>query len=232
MYKADGSNSGQFAIAMAIFLVTTGGIVFVTEGERRIPINYATRYSESSIKPDKSFMPLKVNGAGVMPVIFASSVVSLPAAIASFLDLEILNAMAKGVGPNGTYYLPFIVVLILFFNYYYTFLQFDPVDLSEQLKKGGASVPNVRPGRATAEYMTTTLNRLSVLGSVFLAVLAATPLAIEYFTDIKAYRGFFGTSLLILVGVATDFTRRIRAEQAMGKYRDLDKIYKDIDSLA
>ena len=105
------------------------------------------------------------------------------------------------------------VALIVFFNYYYTFLQLDPADLAEQLKKQGASIPAVRPGRATAEHITGTLNRMSILGSAFLGALAAAPPAVEKLTGLTAFRGFAGTSLLILVGVATDTARKVKAEQ-------------------
>ena len=105
------------------------------------------------------------------------------------------------------------VALIVFFNYYYTFLQLDPADLAEQLKKQGASIPAVRPGRATAEHITGTLNRMSILGSAFLGALAAAPPVVERLTGLTAFRGFAGTSLLILVGVATDTARKVKAEQ-------------------
>ena len=105
------------------------------------------------------------------------------------------------------------VALIVFFNYYYTFLQLDPADLAEQLKKQGASIPAVRPGRATAEHITGTLNRMSILGSAFLGALAAAPPLVEKLTGLTAFRGFAGTSLLILVGVATDTARKVKAEQ-------------------
>jgi len=105
------------------------------------------------------------------------------------------------------------VALIIFFNYYYTFLQLEPADLAEQLKRQGASIPAVRPGRATADYVTRTLTRMSVLGSAFLGALAAAPPATEALTGLTAFRGFAGTSLLILVGVATDTARKIKAEQ-------------------
>lgn len=117
------------------------------------------------------------------------------------------------MGPGGLAYLPVNIALIVFFNYYYTFLQLEPKDLAEQLKRGGAAIPAIRPGRQTAEYVTNTLTRMSLLGSVFLGALAAAPAAVEGLTHLTAFRGFAGTSVLIMVGVATDTARRIRAEQ-------------------
>jgi len=109
------------------------------------------------------------------------------------------------------------VALIVFFNYYYTFLQLDPTDLADQLKRQGASIPAVRPGRATAEHITGVLNRMSILGSAFLGALAAAPPLVEKLTGLSAFRGFAGTSLLILVGVATDTARKVKAEQVREK---------------
>ena len=120
------------------------------------------------------------------------------------------------------------MALIVFFNWYYTFLQLEPKDVAEQLKRSGASIPGIRPGRATADYITQTLSRMSILGSAFLGVLAAAPALVEGLTGLQAFRGFAGTSVLILVGVATDTARRVRAEQAMAKYRDIDAAYDDI----
>lgn len=105
--------------------------------------------------------------------------------------------------------------------------QLEPKDLSEQLKRSGAAVPGIRPGKQTAEYVASTLTRMSLLGSVFLGALSLAPAAVEGLTHLSAFRGFAGTSVLIMVGVATDTARRLRAEQAMAKYQDVDKLYDD-----
>jgi len=107
-------------------------------------------------------------------------------------------------------------------------LQLEPKDLAEQLKRAGAAIPGVRPGKATAEFVAGTLSRMSLLGSAFLGALAAAPAAVEALTHLTALRGFAGTSVLIMVGVATDTARRIRAEQAMAKYEDTEKAYDRI----
>lgn len=121
------------------------------------------------------------------------------------------------------------IALIIGFNYYYTFLQLDPKDLADQLKRQGASIPAVRPGKATAAYISGTLERMSILGSAFLGALAAAPPLVELFTKLQAFRGFAGTSVLILVGVATDTARKVRAEQAMQKYKDVDRLYDELN---
>lgn len=190
-------------------------------------MNYSNRYSAGSLAA-QSYLPFKVNATGVMPLIFASSLLALPASLARFTDSAALDEAAKTLGPGGAAYLPFSIALIAFFNYYYTFLQLEPKDLAEQLKRNGAAIPSIRPGKQTAEYVTATLTRMSILGSLFLGALSATPAAVENLTHLTAFRGFAGTSVLIMVGVATDTARRIRAEQAMAKYADVDKLYENM----
>lgn len=107
-------------------------------------------------------------------------------------------------------------------------LQLEPKELSENLKKSGAAIPGLRPGKQTAEYVSSTLTRMSILGSVFLGALSAAPSIVEGLTHLSAFRGFAGTSVLIMVGVATDTARRLKAEQAMAKYQDVDKLYDDL----
>eukprot|EP00873_Tetraselmis_striata_P046423 jgi/Tetstr1/466687/TSEL_001002.t1 len=218
------ANLVTYAIA---FTLTTLGIVYVQEAERRIPINYASRFKAGSLA-QQSYLPFKVNAAGVMPVIFATTLMSLPSGVARFTDLEFMENLAGLLYPSSPVYLPTYVALIVFFNYYYTFLQLDPKDVSDQLRKQGASIPNVRPGRSTAEYITGILSRMSVLGSVFLGVLAAAPTGVEAITHLTAFRGFAGTSVLIMVGVAQDTARKFRAEKAMQKYNDVGQSYDNL----
>lgn len=163
-----------------------------------------------------------------MPLILASSVLALPGQLGRYLNSPVMDDVARALGPGGLLYLPLNVGLIFAFNYYYTFLQLEPKDLAENLKKGGAAIPSIRPGKATAEFVATTLTRLSLLGSAFLGALASTPALVEGITQLTALRGFAGTSVLILVGVATDTARRLRAEQAMAKYQDVDKLYDNL----
>jgi len=221
----DPANVAIYAVA---FYLTTLGIIYVQEAERRIPINYSGRYKGGSSLASQSYLPFKVNATGVMPLIFASSLLALPSALARYTDIVALDDAARAVGPGGPLYLPFNIALIVFFNYYYTFLQLEPKDLAEQLKRGGAAVPAIRPGRQTAEYVTNTLTRMSLLGSVFLGALSGAPALVEALTHLTAFRGFAGTSVLIMVGVATDTARRIRAELSMSKYLDVEKLYDDL----
>ncbi|XP_022731726.1 preprotein translocase subunit SCY1, chloroplastic isoform X1 [Durio zibethinus] len=223
----DGNYIGLLTIIISFFLLVLG-IVYVQEAERKIPINYASRYTSRSGGHQKSaYLPFKVNSSGVMPIIFSTSSLALPGTLARFTGISVLKKAAVALNPGGSLYLPTNILLIAFFNYYYTFLQLDPDDVSEQLKRQGASIPLVRPGKSTAAFLKTVLSRISVLGSVFLAILAAGPAVIEQTTHLTVFRGFAGTSVLILVGCATDTARKVQAEIISQKYNiefyDLDR---------
>ncbi|KAI5675400.1 hypothetical protein M9H77_06350 [Catharanthus roseus] len=218
----DGNYVGLVAIIVSFVLLVLG-IVYVQEAERKIPINYASRYTSRAGGLQKSaYLPFKVNSSGVMPIIFSTSSLALPGTLARFTGLGVLKNAAVALNPGGSFYLPTNVLLIAFFNYYYTFLQLDPDDVSEQLKRQGASIPLVRPGKSTAIFIKTVLSRISVLGSGFLAILAAGPAVIEQTTHLTAFRGFAGTSVLILVGCATDTARKVQAEIISQKYRNIE----------
>ena len=239
---SEGDNAAaSLAVFLLAFLVTVVGVVYVQAGERRIPINYA-RFSTRAQRErgaaggsaalargsSQPFLPFKVNAAGVMPVIFSSSFLALPSALARFTGSPAVYSAAKALGPGGPLYFPLNIALIVYFNYFYTFLQLEPEEVAKQLKRQGASVPQVRPGKSTADYITQTLERMSVLGSVFLGLLALSPGLVEVATGLQTFRGFAGTSLLILVGVATDTARRVTAEVQLAEY-DVDKLYDDLD---
>ncbi|KAL8158799.1 hypothetical protein V2J09_000336 [Rumex salicifolius] len=227
-YK-DGNYVG-FATTIASFLVLVFGIVYVQEAERKIPLNYASRYASRGGGIQKSaYLPFKVNSGGVMPIIFSTSSLALPGTLARFTGLNALKQAAVALNPGGSFYLPTNILLIAFFNYYYTFLQLDPDDVSEQLKRQGASIPLVRPGKSTAAFIKTVLSRISVLGSAFLAILAAGPAVIEQTTHLTAFRGFAGTSVLILVGCATDTARKVQAEIISQKYKTIE--FYDMDKM-
>jgi protein transport protein SEC61 subunit alpha len=197
-----GDAESVLPVFFGAFALTTLGIVYVQEAERKIPMNYSTRFNAGGLAKS-SYLPFKVNSAGVMPIIFASSLLALPATLTRFTD----NGAVVGIA---------------------RFLQLEPKDVAEQLKRQGASIPGVRPGAATRDYITRVLERLSLLGSVFLGLLALTPGAVEQVTGLQTFRGFAGTSLLILVGVATDSARKVRSELVMESYdTKLDEFYSN-----
>ncbi|KAF7806597.1 preprotein translocase subunit SECY, chloroplastic isoform X1 [Senna tora] len=218
----DANYVGLATLIVSFFLLVLG-IVYVQEAERKIPLNYASRYTSRTRGLDKSaYLPFKVNSSGVMPIIFSTSSLALPGTLARFTGINALKKAALSLNPGGSFYLPVNILLIAFFNYYYTFLQLDPDDLSEQLKRQGASIPLVRPGKTTATFIKTVLSRISVLGSTFLAILAAGPAVVEQITHLTAFRGFAGTSILILVGCATDTARKVQAEIISQKYKNIE----------
>lgn len=191
--------------------------------KEKLPINYASRYNlRSGGLQNTAYLPFKVNSAGVMPIIFSTSSLALPGTLARFTGLNVLKNAAVSLAPGGPLYIPTNVLLIAFFNYYYTFLQLDPDDVSEQLKRQGASIASVRPGKMTAVFIKNVLSRISVLGSAFLAVMAAGPAVVEQLTHLTAFRGFAGTSVLILVGCATDTARKVQAEIISQKYKNIE----------
>ncbi|KAH7860694.1 hypothetical protein Vadar_016896 [Vaccinium darrowii] len=156
----DGNYAGLIAIIVSFFLLVLS-IVYVQEAERKIPINYASRYTSRTGGLEKSaYLPFKVNSTGVMPIIFSTSSLALPGTLARFTGLAALKKAAVALGPGGSFYLPTNILLIAFFNYYYTFLQLDPDDVSEQLKRQGASIPLVRPGKSTAAFIKTVISHL------------------------------------------------------------------------
>jgi preprotein translocase subunit SecY len=222
--RADSSTIGGILLLLAIFLATIVGIVFVQEGSRKIPIVYAKRQVGNKLfREQKSYLPLRLNQGGVMPIIFAYSVMSLPLALAQYTQNLTLVQVANFLSPTSWFYIPFYFVLILFFSYFYTSLLINPVDLAQNLKKMGASIPGIRPGKATAEYVEGILNRLTLLGALFLCAVAIIPTTVERATGITTFQGLGATSLLILVGVAIETSKQIQTYVISQRYEGMVK---------
>jgi preprotein translocase SecY subunit len=203
------------------FILAILGIVYVQEAEMKIPINYISRlYSKQTEINTKSFLPLKVNATGVMPIIFASSILALPQVFSRLTDNRLIKDISTTLNASGPVYSLYTLVLIFLFNYLYTLLQLDPCTVSDNLKKSGASISAIRPGKTTIDFLERKLVLMSILGSAFLGVLASTPTILENLTGLIIFRGLGGSSILILVGVATDFARRFRAEKLMQGYTE------------
>ena len=206
----------QIAFAI-IALAVIVAIVWITSGERRIPVQYAKRVVGRRMMGGAStFIPLKVNMAGVMPVIFASSFMLIPPTLAQFIPTGPTEWFANAFGPDTVLYLIGEALLIVLFTYFYTAVTFNPVDQADNLKKYGGFIPGVRPGRPTAEYLDRILTRLTLPGAVFLAAIAALPWFLFRGFDISFYFG--GTSILIVVGVALDTMRQMEAQLLMRHY--------------
>jgi preprotein translocase subunit SecY len=229
---------GKVVILLLVFLVMIVGIVFVQEGTRRIPIISARRQVGRRLYRERtSYLPLRLNQGGVMPIIFASSVLILPGFLAGaarsggstgFLapvskTLNQIETYLRPDGPTPWLYAIVYLILIVFFSYFYASLIVNPVDMSQNLKKMGASIPGIRPGRATSEYVEGVLNRLTFLGAIFLGLVAVVPTAVESATNVPTFRGLGATSLLILVGVAIDTAKQIQTYVISQRYEGMVK---------
>ena len=218
---------GRAIILLLVFLVMIVGIVFVQEGSRRIPIVSARRQVGRKLyRETKNYLPLRLNQGGVMPIIFASAVLILPVSLAQFASSPIISQIANAISPSGPtpwLYALFYFVLILFFSYFYASLIMNPVDMSQNLKKMGASIPGIRPGKTTSDYIEKVLNRLTFLGAIFLGLVAIVPTAVESATRVPTFRGLGATSLLILVGVAIDTAKQIQTYVISQRYEGMVK---------
>jgi len=216
----------ELIILALIFLVMIIGIIFIQEGTRRIPIISARQLGKGQIENKTSYLPLRLNQGGVMPIIFASAFFVLPAYISQLTTNPIVINIAMLFSPNGgnkTLYLIFYFLLILFFSYFYASLILNPSDVSKNLKKMESSIPGVRPGKATTDYLQKTLNRLTFLGALFLAFIAVVPSIIENLTNISTFKGLGATSLLILVGVAIDTSKQVQTYLISKNYESILK---------
>jgi len=218
---------GRVVVLLLVFLVTIVGIVFVQEGTRRIPIISARRQVGRKVyRESRSYLPLRLNTGGVMPIIFASSVLIVPSFLAQSLNNPFLVQVANVLSPNGPTpwaYALFYLTLILFFSYFYASLIVNPVDMSQNLKKMGASIPGIRPGQKTSDYVEKVLNRLTFLGAIFLGLVAIVPTAVESAIGVQTFRGFGATSLLILVGVAIETAKQIQTYVISQRYEGMVK---------
>ena len=214
------------AVLLGVFLLTIVGIIFVQEGARRIPIVSAKRQiGNTTLLPTRqSYLPLKLNAGGVMPIIFASALIFLPITIANVTGNPILIKLASSLNPGSSNPWPYAITffaLILGFSYFYASLTINPVDVASNLKKGGVAIPGVRPGTNTANYLAGIQNRLTLLGGLFLGSVAIIPAAVERATNVQTFQGLGATSLLILVGVAIDTAKQIQTYVISQRYEGL-----------
>jgi preprotein translocase subunit SecY len=223
--QEDSSRVGGVILLLAVFLIMIVGIVFVQEGTRRIPIISARRQvGRKLFREQANYLPLKLNQGGVMPIIFASSVLLLPASLGELArNNNVLGQISNFLAPNSWGYVALYLVLILGFSYFYSSLIINPVDLSQNLKKMGSSIPGIRPGTATSTYISGVLNRLTFLGAVFLGAIAVVPTAIERATGVQTFSGIGATSLLIIVGVAIETARQIQTYVISQRYEGMVK---------
>ncbi|MFM8771072.1 MAG: preprotein translocase subunit SecY [Candidatus Kapaibacterium sp.] len=220
------SQIGRDLVVSAIFLTLLLGIIavviLITQGARRIPVQYAKRVVGRKVYGGTTqYIPLRVNTAGVMPIIFAQSILFIPGTIASFFpNVEFLRSIEFALRPDGFIYALLYGLMIVFFTYFYTAIAFNPKEVSDNMKKNGGFIPGVRPGSATAEYIENILTKITLPGAIFLAIIAILPtFAISVLGMQPGLASFFGgTSLLIVVGVALDTLQQIESYLLMRHY--------------
>ena len=206
-----------FLIIVAAMVAVTAAVVLMQEGQRKIPVQYAKRVVGRRVYGGQStHIPLRINTAGVIPVIFASSLILFPATITRFVPHPWMQAFADALSPGQVTYTLLYMGLIVFFTYFYTAIVFNPIDLSDNMKKYGGFIPGVRPGKKTAEYIDRTLTRITLPGALFLALISVLPDMLIRWFNVPFYFG--GTSLLIVVGVALDTVRQMESHLLMRNY--------------
>ena len=219
LYKAKTTNIIELVLFIVFAILIVMAVVYIQEGERRIPVQYAKRVVGRRMYGGQStHIPLKVNQAGVIPVIFAMSLIAFPGQIAQFFPnsgaYKFFNTYFNwGTWGHGILY----AFLIIGFTYFYTAVTFNPIEVANNIKKYGGFIPGIRPGKPTSDFITKSLNRITLVGAFFLAVIAIVPIFLMSFTGIKVYFG--STSLLIVVGVAMDLMKQIEAQMVMRNYQ-------------
>ena len=205
-------------IVLAMMVVIVGATVAITIAARRIPVQIPRKVmGRGRIREgQKTFIPLNINSAGVMPIIFAQSLIIVPGTIATFSGLPWLKSFAEVFNTTSVWYIVSNAVLIIFFAYFYTSIIFNPVDLAENLKKQGAFIPGVKPGAATADYIDEVLTRITLPGALFLTFVALLPIVISNTFNMPF--GFGGTALLIVVGVALDTVKQVQQHLLLRQY--------------
>jgi preprotein translocase subunit SecY len=224
--SGDRTTVGGIVVLVLVFLTTIVGIIFVQEGNRRIPIVSAKRQVGGAglLSARQSYLPLKLNAGGVMPIIFASAVIFLPMTLASFTRSAWLARVAGYLTPNSS--MPWLYALVFFlliigFGYFYASITATPADIATNLKRSGVAIPGVRPGSATAQYLGAVQNRLTLLGCLFLGAVAIIPSAVEGATQVRTFQGIGATSLLILVGVAIDTAKQVQTYVISQRYEGM-----------
>jgi len=215
-------NAGQISLfsiifVLALMFVVIAAVVFVERGQRRLPIHYAKRVvGLKTFNAQSSHLPLKVNMAGVIPPIFASSIIMFPATIANFIDIPWVQKAAKSLTPGNWVYNIFFVAFIIFFCYFYTAVTFNPVDVAENIKKHGGYIPGIRPGKETSDFMDSVLTRLTFAGAIYISLVCVLPSILIGKFNLPFYFG--GTALLIAVGVGMDTVAQIESHLITRNY--------------
>lgn len=208
----------KFAAFVIVYFLIIIGVIYVQEAERRIPIQYANKSTVSMTK--QQFMPIKLNSANVIPVIFASSLIAIPATIAQFIGNEgFTNFVNKYIMYTTPVGFCLYVIFIIFFAYFYTFIQLKPDEMSKNLQDNGGYIPGVRPGKETEKYISKVLSRITIVGALFLVVLAGLPILFSAITKLDSSVSIGGTGLLIVVGVALETYKQLEGSLLARNYK-------------
>jgi preprotein translocase subunit SecY len=213
-----GQLSSVFLIALAVMMVgVTAAIVFLESGRRKIPVQYAKRVVGRRVYGGQNtHIPLKINTAGVIPPIFASSLIAFPATIAGFIQIAWVQSLSQQLAPGSLLYTLLYVGLIVFFAFFYTAVVLNPVDMADNMKKYGGFIPGIRPGQKTSDYIYKVLTRVTFAGAVYLAIVCVIPELLIYQAGLPFFFG--GTSLLIVVGVGLDTAQQIETHMITRNY--------------
>jgi len=219
----------QFVVIVAAMVLLTVGIIYIEQGQRRIPVQFSKRVRGRKVMGGQStYIPLKVNMAGVIPVIFATSIMYFPALIASVLppegwgatvrnwiDVNLLSSSGGGFSPS-LWYIFVLALLVVFFTYFYTAIQFDPERQADMIQRQGGFIPGIRPGRATVNYLQYVLSRITLPGALYLALVTVLPSILGYIWNVPV--GLSGVSIIIVAGVALETTKQIESQLMMRNY--------------
>jgi len=214
----DWQNVALTVLIIVSILVVIAAVIYIDRGQRRIPVNYAKRVVGRRVMGGTStYIPLKVNGANVVPIIFASAFLSIPAQLALFINAEWFQGFAEAVTVGPINWI-ITFALIVFFSYFYTALVFNPIDLADNLRQQGGFIPGVRPGGQTIKYIETVMNRIVLPGALFLGIIAVGTSILFAATNNPLIMQFGGTSILIMVGVALETMTQIESQLKMRHY--------------
>jgi preprotein translocase subunit SecY len=216
-------------IIFALVVAIIAGVIFITQGTRRIPVQYAKRVVGRKVYGGVTqYIPMRVNTAGVMPIIFAQSIMFVPNTVLSFFpESEFATSLSSFFSDRSFLYWAIYGLMIVFFTYFYTAIAFNPKDVADNMKKQGGFIPGIRPGKQTSEFIDNILTKVTLPGSIFLAVIAILPYFMSKMGVTPSFASFFGgTSLLIIVGVALDTLQQVESHLVMHHYEGFMKTGK------
>ena len=222
MVSAGEMNALFLIFLLALMVLVVGVIIFFETAQRRIPIQYAKRVVGRKVYGGQSsHLPLKINVAGVIPPIFASSIMMFPATIGGLIQIDWIQRVSAQLNPGTIFYYILFTAFIVFFCFFYTAVTFNPVDVAENLKKHGGYIPGIRPGKKTSDFIDKALTRLTVIGAIYVSVICVLPTVLISKYNVPFYFG--GTALLIVVGVAIDTIAQIESHMVMRNYEGFMK---------